>query len=88
MKSYKVIFVISLIAIFAVFKLWLRVSAIRTAVNIKNLRTELILADSDVQQLRAEYYRLSSPSFIEEVAKKRLLMRYPKKNEIIRLVIK
>ncbi len=88
MKSYKIIFVISLLVIFAVFKLWLRVSAIRMAVDIKHLRKELILADSDVQQLRAKYYQLSSPSFIEQAAKEKLSMRYPKRNEIIRLVIK
>ena len=88
MKSYKIITIFSFFVIFAVFKLWLRVSAIKTKLDIRNLRKELILTDSEVQQMKAEYYKISSPSAIEQVVKEKLSMRYPRKNEMIKVVIK
>jgi len=79
MRKHKPILLFSFLIIFAVFKLWIRVSAIKTAMQIKNLRKELILTDSGLQRLRAEYYHISAPSFIESIAREKLLMRYPKK---------
>ncbi len=88
MKSYKIITIFSFLVVFAVFKLWLRVSAIKMKLDIRNLGKEFVLMDSEVQRLKAEYYKISSPASIEQVVKEKLSMRYPRKNEVIKLVIK
>jgi len=88
MKRYRGIWLFSFLVVYALFKLWVRVNVIKTKIWTRKLKNEIIVKDSEVQLLRAEYYNLSSPLSIEQAAKEKLSMRYPKKNEIIKLVIR